>query len=75
VLHDADEVTRRAVRLATEGEIVAVDGSVVRSAARSLCVHGDTPGAVGLAAAVRRELAAAGVTVRCFVTSSSDAAG
>ena len=74
VLHGADELTRRAVRLATEGEIVAVDGSVLRSAARSLCVHGDTPGAVELAAAVRRELVAAGVTVRCFVTSAVDPA-
>lgn len=66
VLHDVDEVVRRAVRLASEGEIVAVDGTVLRSAARSLCVHGDTPGAVELAAAVRRELSAAGVTVRGF---------
>jgi UPF0271 protein len=68
MLQDADEVTRRAVRLATEGEIVAVDGSVLRSAARSLCVHGDTPGAADLASAVRRELTAAGVGVRCFST-------
>lgn len=66
VLHDAETVTRRAVRLATEGEIIAVDGSVLRSDARSLCVHGDTEGAVELAVAVRRELAAAGITVRCF---------
>jgi len=69
VLHDVDELTRRAVRLAVEGEIVAVDGSVLRSPARSLCVHGDTPGAVDLAAAVRRELASVGVTVRCFAPS------
>jgi UPF0271 protein len=71
VLHETDEVIRRAVRLATEGEIVAVDGTVLRSGARSLCVHGDTPGAVGLAAAVRRELASAGVSVRTFVDSWS----
>lgn len=74
LLHDTDEVTRRAVRLATEGELVAIDGSVLPSAARSLCVHGDTPGAVELASAVRSELAAAGVTVRCFVTSSANPA-
>lgn len=74
VLEDAGELTRRAVRLAFEGEIVAVDGSVLRSPARSLCVHGDTPGAVELVATVRRELAAAGVTVRCFVSTPGDPA-
>jgi UPF0271 protein len=60
------EVVERAVRLAGAGEIVAVDGTVLRSEARSLCVHGDTPGAVEMAVAVRRELEAAGVAVRRF---------
>ncbi|MDQ2707484.1 MAG: LamB/YcsF family protein [Actinomycetota bacterium] len=67
MLLGVDEVIRRALRLATEGEIVAVDGSVLCSTARSLCVHGDTPGAADLVGAVRRELVAAGVSVRCFV--------
>ena len=48
VVHDSDVVVARAVRLAQTGEVVAVDGSVLHLAPRSLCLHGDTPGAVGL---------------------------
>ena len=60
------EVAARAVRLAVEHEVVSVDGSIVAVDARSLCVHGDTPGAVELARAVRDALEAAGVTVQPF---------
>ena len=63
---DPGEVAARAVRLATEHEVVSVDGSVVRVPARSLCVHGDTPGAVELARAVRDALDAAGVALHAF---------
>ena len=66
VLHDEDEVAARMVRLATEGVVTAVDGSDVRVAAESICVHGDTPGAVSMAAAVRRALEDAGVTIAPF---------
>lgn len=59
-------VLDRAVRLATGGEIVAVDGSVLRVRARSLCLHGDTPDAVRLGRAVRSELVAAGVPLGPF---------
>ena len=66
VLHDADEIATRSVRLAHAGEVVATDGSVVRADAGSLCVHGDTPGAVAVAQAVRAALEDAGVTVAPF---------
>lgn len=66
VLTDADEVAARAVRIATDNEVTAVDGSVVRIMARSICVHGDTPGAVDLARAIRESLDAAGVGVYRF---------
>jgi 5-oxoprolinase (ATP-hydrolysing) subunit A len=66
VLTDADEVAARAVRLAVDQEVTAVDGTVVAVRARSLCVHSDTPGAVEIARAVRRALDAAGVGVRRF---------
>ncbi len=66
VLTDVDVVAERAVRIATDNEVVAVDGSVVRVQARSICVHGDTPGAVDLARAVRAALDAAGVGVYRF---------
>lgn len=67
VLHDEDAVAANMVRLATEGTIVARDGSTIKTSAESICLHGDTAGAVSMAAAVRRELEAAGVDIRSFV--------
>lgn len=67
VLHDPDEVAERCVRLVARGEVTAVDGSVVPVRAASLCVHGDSPGAVAMARAVREHLERAGVTVAPFV--------
>ena len=66
VLTDPDQVAARVVRLATEGVVVADDGTAVPVAAESVCVHGDTPDAVAMAAAVRAALADAGVEVRAF---------
>lgn len=67
VLHDEDLVAANMVRLATEGTIVARDGSTIRTSAESICLHGDTEGAVSMAAAVRRGLESAGVEIRSFV--------
>ena len=64
VLTDPAEIADRAVRLAEAGEIVAADGSVIRTQARSLCIHGDTPHALAIARAVRDGLASAGVEIR-----------
>ena len=55
VIHDAADAARRAVALARSGKV------------RSLCVHGDTPGAVAMARTVRAELEAAGLTIASFV--------
>lgn len=66
VLHDPEAVVARAVRMAAEGAVTAADGSPVPVAARSLCLHGDTPGAAGLARRVREALGAAGVRVEAF---------
>jgi UPF0271 protein len=70
LLHDPGEVTRRVLRLVTDGMVVAVDGSQVRVEAESLCVHGDSPGAVAMAAAVRAGLERAGVRLAAFVPGS-----
>ncbi|MBG0812713.1 LamB/YcsF family protein [Planomonospora sp. ID82291] len=66
VIHDPDAVAARAVRMATARAVVAADGSEVPVDARSICVHGDTPGAVRLARAVRDALVAAGVALEAF---------
>lgn len=64
LLHDPRAVAQRALDLATDGIVTAVDGRRVDVRARSLCVHGDSPGAVEMARAVRGALDAAGVAVR-----------
>ncbi|MEU4776305.1 5-oxoprolinase subunit PxpA [Micromonospora sp. NPDC023633] len=63
---DPDEVAARAVRMATERSVVAVDGSVVPCPVESICLHGDTPGAVRCAELVRAALIDAGVTPTPF---------
>lgn len=67
VIDDPARVAERAVRMAIEGTAVAIDGSVVRVGRDSICVHGDTPGAVALAVAVRRALGEAGLDVASFI--------
>lgn len=64
VLEDPDAIADRAVRLAETGQMVAMDGSVIATGAESLCIHGDTPGAVAIARRVRAALEKAGVEVR-----------
>ncbi len=66
VLHDPEVIAARMVRLVTEGAIEAIDGTPVRLAAGSICVHGDTPDAVRIAASVRDALVAAGVAITSF---------
>ncbi|MFG2136374.1 LamB/YcsF family protein [Streptomyces sp. NPDC048650] len=66
VIHDPDEVVKRALGMARDRTVTSADGRALTVSARSLCLHGDTPGAVGLARRVRSELTAAGVHVRSF---------
>jgi UPF0271 protein len=66
VLHDPCEIAARAVRMAVSGTVTAIDGAQVALDVRSICVHGDTPGAVHIARAVRDALTEAGVTLRAF---------
>ncbi len=66
LIEDAEEIADRAVQMVLAGEVIAVSGETVEVRVASLCAHGDTPGAVGSARAVRRALEAAGVAVRPF---------
>ena len=66
VLHDPEQVAARAVVMATEHRVEAAGGEQVAVEVRTLCVHGDTPGAVDLARAVRTALEHAGVTLEAF---------
>ena len=66
VLSDAAVIAERALRLAAAGRVVAVDGADIPVTVDSLCVHGDTPGAVVMAEAVRATLDGAGIRVEAF---------
>jgi UPF0271 protein len=63
VIADPREAAERAVRLVREGIIEAIDGTPVPLRADTLCIHGDGPDPVAIAAAVRASLKAAGIAV------------
>ena len=63
VIHDVDTVVARAVAMVRDQTVVATDGTAIQFEADTLCLHGDTPGAALLAAAVRRGLEDVGVVV------------
>lgn len=67
VLHDPGAIADRVSAMVTTGRIVAIDGSTVPITVESICVHGDSPGAVEIAGAVRTRLLLDGTTVEAFI--------
>jgi 5-oxoprolinase (ATP-hydrolysing) subunit A len=63
LIRDPDEAGRQALSIVDRGVVIASDGSEVAVEAQTLCIHGDTPGAPQIAAAVARTLREAGVTL------------
>ena len=68
VLHDPDEIARRCVAMASGEPVRDVAGGELVLAPESICVHGDTPGAVAIARRVRDELTAAGIALTPFTS-------
>jgi 5-oxoprolinase (ATP-hydrolysing) subunit A len=68
VMHDAAEVVSRAVGMARDGTVTAVDGSTIPVRVDTICVHGDTPGAAALARSIRHGLEDAGIAVASLTT-------
>ncbi|WP_341718346.1 5-oxoprolinase subunit PxpA [Micromonospora sp. FIMYZ51] len=66
LITDPQQVARQAVRMATERSVIAIDGSIIPCAVESICLHGDTPGAVAAAELVRAALVDAGITPTPF---------
>jgi len=64
VIHDTNEVVERSLQMVTEGKILSVEGDIVEVEADSICLHGDTPGAVEMAKTLKKEFQAAGVRVK-----------
>ncbi|MBV9090086.1 MAG: LamB/YcsF family protein [Mycobacteriaceae bacterium] len=67
VLHNADEIAERVVTMVRSGQVAAVDGSAIPITVESVCVHGDSAGAVQIATAVRRRLVTEGIGLQPFV--------
>ncbi len=66
VITDADAVVERSLGMAGAGAVTSLSGREIAVRARSLCLHGDTPGAADLARRVRSRLESAGVRVAAF---------
>ncbi|MET3368738.1 UNVERIFIED_CONTAM: UPF0271 protein [Jeotgalibacillus campisalis] len=67
VLSDPADVAEHVLRMATEQAVRTIDGSILKIRAESICVHGDSPGAVAMATAVKSALSDAGVGVGSFL--------
>jgi UPF0271 protein len=63
LLHDPEDASRQALQIAERGTVIASDGSEVALQAQTICVHGDTQGAVQIAETVKRNLRGAGVVL------------
>ncbi len=66
VLHDPEDIARRCVAMASGEPIADAEGDALRVTPASICVHGDTAGAVDIARGVRRALSDAGVSLAPF---------
>lgn len=66
VLHDAELIAQRMLRLVQEGVIECEDGQPIRLQADSICVHGDSPDALNIARQVKARLRQAGIALRTF---------
>ncbi|WP_406155900.1 LamB/YcsF family protein [Streptomyces sp. NBC_00882] len=67
VVTDPEAVVARSLGLARDRVVTSRSGARIEVEARSLCLHGDTPGAVELARRVRQRLETSGVRVEAFV--------
>jgi len=66
VLHDAGQIAQRVVRMVQDGAVVSITGKVIKMRTDTVCIHGDTPGAVDIARGVRQALKDAGIEVAPF---------
>ena len=66
VLHDVAEIADRVASMVASGRVAAIDGSTIPITVESVCVHGDSPGAVQIANAVRDRLVADGIELEAF---------
>ena len=68
VLHDANEIAARVVKMVQTGEVVSITGKTIKMRMDTVCIHGDTPGAVDIARILRKALADNRIEVAPFKT-------
>ena len=68
VLHDPKQIAERVVRMIQDGAVVSVTGKIIKMRTDTVCIHGDTPGAVDIARGVRQALKNANIHVAPFKT-------
>jgi 5-oxoprolinase (ATP-hydrolysing) subunit A len=66
VLHDADAIAERVLRMVNDQAVVSASGKTIKMPVDTICVHGDTPGAVSIARQVRDVLEKNGHTIAPF---------
>ena len=69
MIHDPQEAADRLVSYLETGLMPVVDGPAIKLDAHSICVHGDGPSAIAMAAHIRKTLAARGVILKSFLDS------
>ena len=67
VLHDADQISERVLSWLEHGNIAASDGSQISVDAKSICLHGDTPGAVASAESIYQRCKSAGYEIKSWM--------
>ncbi|MFQ0971919.1 LamB/YcsF family protein [Gilliamella sp. BG6] len=72
VLHDPDLVAERMLQLVNDGGVMSIEGKFVRIEAGSICVHGDSAGALGMAQKVRQKLQQNGIHIASFTKSNNN---
>lgn len=66
VIHDLNIIAERVLTMVKDKQVTSIDGAVVPISAQTVCVHGDTPGAVAMIKAIRTALEENGVTLKAF---------
>ncbi len=74
LISEPAEAAAQALRIVQQGKVLAQDGAEVLIHAKTICIHGDTPGAVDIAAEIRRRLDSAGIVLRPLALRRGDGA-
>jgi 5-oxoprolinase (ATP-hydrolysing) subunit A len=66
LLNDPDQVADQALHIVEQHSVITADGSSIPLHVDTICIHGDTPSAIAIAAAIRHKLTASGITIRAI---------